>query len=58
MDFEWRRQRMYRDTVIRFAQRELNDDVIRRDAEDLSREAWRSAPTSGFKSACAEGIRR
>lgn len=42
MDFEWSsEQRQYRDRVITWARRELNDHVLRRDAEqEFSHDGW------------------
>ena len=50
MDFEWTdEQRMYRDTIIRFAQRELTDDLVQRDAEGVfSRQAWQKCVEVGI----------
>jgi hypothetical protein len=51
MDFEWtEEQRMYREAILRFAQRELADDLVRRDAEGVfSREAWRKCAQVGIQ---------
>lgn len=50
MDFELTpEQRRFRDEVVRFAQRELEDDVVRLDAEGtFSREAWKRCAAFGI----------
>jgi alkylation response protein AidB-like acyl-CoA dehydrogenase len=43
-------QESFRQELIRFAQRELNDDLIRRDLEgDFSREAWKKCADFGIQ---------
>ena len=51
MEFEWsEEQRMYREAVLRFAQLELGDNLIVRDAEAVfSREAWRKCADFGIQ---------
>jgi alkylation response protein AidB-like acyl-CoA dehydrogenase len=51
MDFEWNEdQRMFRESVIGFAHRELGDDMIRRDAEGtFNREAWQKCANFGIQ---------
>lgn len=51
MDFEWtEQQQRYRDSVVRFAQRELNDDLVRRDGDhEFSREAWNKCAAFGIQ---------
>jgi alkylation response protein AidB-like acyl-CoA dehydrogenase len=51
MEFEWNEeQRMYREAVRRFAQLELGDNLILRDAEAVfSREAWRKCADFGIQ---------
>ncbi len=42
-----------RDSVIRFAQRELNDDIVRRDASgEFSRDAWGKCAHFGIQGLC------
>jgi alkylation response protein AidB-like acyl-CoA dehydrogenase len=51
MDFEWTPdQRRLRDEVVRFARENLNDDVIRRDAEhEFSPDAWKKCAEFGIQ---------
>ncbi|MGH2671256.1 MAG: acyl-CoA dehydrogenase family protein, partial [bacterium] len=51
MNFELDEElRQYRDSVIAFAQKELNDDVVTRDAEvAFSREGWRKCADFGIQ---------
>lgn len=43
-------QRVLRESIIRFAQRDLDDDLVRRDAESaFSREAWRKCADFGIQ---------
>ncbi|MDQ3974584.1 MAG: acyl-CoA dehydrogenase family protein [Actinomycetota bacterium] len=51
MDFEWSdEQREYRDVVVRFAQRELADDVIGRDHRgEFPWEAWKRCADFGIQ---------
>lgn len=51
MEFDWtEEQAAYRDVVRRFAQRELDDDVIRRDAEgEFSMDAWKRCADFGIQ---------
>lgn len=50
MDFDWtEEQQDYRDVVVRFAQRELNDDVIQRDADGtFPHQAWKRCAELGI----------
>jgi alkylation response protein AidB-like acyl-CoA dehydrogenase len=51
MDFDWtEEQRAYRDVVRRFAERELSDDVIRRDQEGtFAFDAWKRCAEFGIQ---------
>jgi hypothetical protein len=51
MDFEFsEEQEAFRETIIRFAQSELKDDLIRRDAEaTFPREAWQKCADFGIQ---------
>lgn len=51
MDFELsEEQRLLRDSIISFAERELGDDLIRRDAEaSFSRESWQKCADFGIQ---------
>lgn len=51
MDFDWtEEQRSFRDSVVRFAQRELNEDVVGRDAAgDFPRDAWKKCAAFGIQ---------
>ena len=51
MNFDWSdEQRAYRDAVIHFARDELNDEVIRRDAEaEFPSQAWKKCAEFGFQ---------
>jgi alkylation response protein AidB-like acyl-CoA dehydrogenase len=43
-------QKLLRDSIVKFAQRELNDDVARRDrAQEFSRELWRKCASIGIQ---------
>ncbi len=50
MDFSWTKEQLeYRAQVIRFAQKELNDDLVERDRESrFSREAWNKCAAFGI----------
>jgi alkylation response protein AidB-like acyl-CoA dehydrogenase len=50
-DFSWSdEQERYRDSVIQFAQRHLNDEIIRRDSEgEFSMEAWNKCASFGVQ---------
>jgi hypothetical protein len=51
MDFAWSEdQKRFRDEVVRFAQRELNDDLIQRDSDStFSPEAWKKCAALGIQ---------
>ena len=51
LDFSWTPQQLaYRAGVVRFAQRELNDDLVERDRDGLfSRENWRKCAAFGIQ---------
>lgn len=51
MDFGWsEEQRRHRDAVVEFARSELNDDVVRRDAEEtFSTESWKRCADFGIQ---------
>jgi alkylation response protein AidB-like acyl-CoA dehydrogenase len=51
MDFEWTQDQLaFRDAIIKFAQRELNDDLIQRDADEaFSPEAWKKCAAFGIQ---------
>jgi len=51
MDFEWSaEQRLYHDEVLRFAERELNEDVLRRDDDsEFSADAWKRCAAFGLQ---------
>jgi len=50
MDFSWTEEQLaYKNTVIKFAQRELNDDVVERDRRgEISLENWRKCARFGI----------
>ena len=50
VDFAWtEEQERFRDTIVRFAQRELNDRILERDADaEFSREAWQKCADFGL----------
>jgi alkylation response protein AidB-like acyl-CoA dehydrogenase len=50
MDFSLtEEQRLLKDTIVRFAQRELNDDVVNRDRDEaFSRDLWRRCASVGL----------
>ena len=50
MDFSYNdEQRLLRDSITKFAQRELNDDVIGRDRDQIfSRDLWRKCASLGL----------
>ena len=50
MDFSWNSEQLeFKDTVIKFAQRELNDDVLERDRQGLlAREGWQKCADFGI----------
>jgi alkylation response protein AidB-like acyl-CoA dehydrogenase len=50
VDFAWtEEQEQYRETIVRFAQRELNDRIIERDANaEFSRDAWQKCADFGL----------
>lgn len=51
MEFEWSpEQRLYHEEVLRFAERELNDDVLRRDDDaEFSADAWKRCAAFGLQ---------
>ncbi|HEX8582389.1 MAG TPA: acyl-CoA dehydrogenase family protein [Acidimicrobiales bacterium] len=51
MDFDWTEEQLaFRESVVRFAQRELNDDLLARDAEGgFAHEAWRKLAAFGIQ---------
>lgn len=51
MDFAWSDEQLqYRDAIVRFAQTELNDDVVARDAEaSFSHEIWKKCAAFGIQ---------
>ena len=51
MDFSWTEEQLaYKNAVIKFAQKELNNDVIQRDREDaFSREGWDKCAKFGIQ---------
>lgn len=51
MDFSWTKEQLeFRAQVVRFAEKELNDDVIERDRESrFSREAWNRCAAFGIQ---------
>ena len=51
MDFEWSdEQRVLRDEIVAFAQEQLNEDLIRRDADSgFSAEAWKRCAAVGIQ---------
>ncbi len=51
MDFAWTpEQKRYRESVVAFAQRELNDDVVRRDAlHEFPRDSWKKCAGFGLQ---------
>ncbi|MEL6944188.1 MAG: acyl-CoA dehydrogenase family protein, partial [Bacteroidota bacterium] len=55
MDFSFPKQYLdYKDTVIEFAQKELNDDIIKRDQEGIfSRNLWQKCASFGIQGLAA-----
>jgi alkylation response protein AidB-like acyl-CoA dehydrogenase len=51
MDFAWtEEQQRFREELIRFGRRELNEDLVRRDAdEEFPREAWKRCAALGIQ---------
>jgi alkylation response protein AidB-like acyl-CoA dehydrogenase len=51
MDFSWREEQlMFREEIVKFAERELRDDVVARDAEAaFSPEAWKKCAEIGIQ---------
>jgi L-prolyl-PCP dehydrogenase len=51
MDFNWtEEQREFRDQIVRFAQNELNDDIIQRDKDGVfSVDAWKKCAAVGIQ---------
>jgi alkylation response protein AidB-like acyl-CoA dehydrogenase len=51
MDFAWsEEQRRLREEIVRFAQRELNEDLVHRDADrDFSPESWKKCAAFGIQ---------
>jgi alkylation response protein AidB-like acyl-CoA dehydrogenase len=51
MEFSWTEEQLqFRDEIVRFAQTELNDEVIQRDANEVfSREGWKKCGAMGIQ---------